>query len=261
MLGRREFDVLIVDTFPRGLGGELAPWLDRLDVPRVLIHRDLSPSYARWADLPAVAGRYDLIILPGEDAPTGDLAARDAHGPLAGPRPRGTPRPRRGPADSAFPATTGPRSSSSAAGVPRRSKPPGRWRPGSTAISPTGPRSASLRRSTPSSPDEVAIWPLLEVAAGVDVLVGSGGYNTVHEARATATPLVALARPRRYDRQAHRLSHTERARDEEDVLRLVSGHLGRWTAGGRVVPTYENGTHVAVRLIEGLTARGDRRGW
>ena len=68
-----EFDVLIVNTFPRGLGGELAPILADLACPKVLIHRDLNPAYVRWAGLRSFATRYDLIILPGEEAPLGDL--------------------------------------------------------------------------------------------------------------------------------------------------------------------------------------------
>ncbi len=39
------------------------------------------------------------------------------------------------------------------------------------------------------------LWPALAAMRGIDVLVGAGGYNTVQEARATGTPLVALARP------------------------------------------------------------------
>jgi hypothetical protein len=98
------------------------------------------------------------------------------------------------------------------------------------------------------------IWPLLEVMAGIDVLVGSGGYNTVYEARATATPLVALTRPRKYDRQALRLSPAERASDETDVICGVAEHLGRRLMSDRVIPAYVNGVHAAVELIERLTA-------
>jgi hypothetical protein len=95
-------------------------------------------------------------------------------------------------------------------------------------------------------------WPLLDLMAGIDVLVGSGGYNTVHEARATATPLVAIARNRKYDRQAHRLSPIETAADETDVFRRVAEIIARRDVKGRIVPPFENGVHEAVRLIEKL---------
>ncbi len=65
------------------------------------------------------------------------------------------------------------------------------------------------------------IWPLLEVMAGIDVLVGSGGYNTVHEARATATPLVALARRGNTTAKHVACRPRERAADEADVIRRV----------------------------------------
>ena len=67
-----DFDVLIVDTFPRGLAGELDALLDDVYCPKVLIHRDIDPAYVRWAGLESAARRFDLLILPGEDAPLGD---------------------------------------------------------------------------------------------------------------------------------------------------------------------------------------------
>jgi predicted glycosyltransferase len=37
---------LIVDTFPRGLGGELVPVLESLDAKKVLVHRDQSEIHS-----------------------------------------------------------------------------------------------------------------------------------------------------------------------------------------------------------------------
>ncbi len=100
------------------------------------------------------------------------------------------------------------------------------------------------------------IWPLLEVMAGIDVLVGSGGYNTVHEARATATPLVALAQNRKYDRQDVRLLRAERAGDEDDLIRRVAKYLDSRSASLiRTIPNYPNGVHAAVEQIERLIDR------
>ena len=67
-------DVLVVDTFPRGLGGELATLLPSLRAWKVLIHRDLKPEYVSWAGLRSFVGaHYDCVICPGERGPLADL--------------------------------------------------------------------------------------------------------------------------------------------------------------------------------------------
>ncbi|MBD1895992.1 UDP-N-acetylglucosamine--LPS N-acetylglucosamine transferase [Coleofasciculus sp. FACHB-129] len=71
------YDCLIVDTFPRGLGGELADILPQLKhIPRILIHRDISPVYIhRFALRSFVKENFDAVIVPGEgeDSPLADL--------------------------------------------------------------------------------------------------------------------------------------------------------------------------------------------
>src|SRR5579863_10123249 len=60
--------LFIVDTFPRGLGGELADAIHSLRATKVLVHRDLSPLYVAEAKLHTfVQSAYDLILIPGED--------------------------------------------------------------------------------------------------------------------------------------------------------------------------------------------------
>ncbi len=250
-----DFDVLIVDTFPRGLGGELAPLLDDLDCPKVLVHRDLDPAYVRWAGLEAVASQFDLLILPGEHAPLGDLphAIRTAPWLL---RDR----------DELFDRIAArhrldvhceDRSVIVVVGCGRLDEIE-TARLLSARLDNHLRGAAMVRFASVKSQDEsgrnpgALIWPLLEVMEGIDVLVGSGGYNTVHEARATATPLVALARPRKYDRQAVRLSRAECAGDEAEVIDRVEEHLARRSVTDRVIPPYVNGVHAAVELIERL---------
>ncbi|MDA0867265.1 MAG: hypothetical protein O2890_12785, partial [Cyanobacteria bacterium] len=71
---------LIVDTFPRGLVGELADILPKLQLPRILIHRDLNPNYIAAKNITAfVRQHYDQILIPGEpSAPLAHLP--QAHG-------------------------------------------------------------------------------------------------------------------------------------------------------------------------------------
>ncbi|MFP2903817.1 hypothetical protein ACLESD_01850, partial [Pyxidicoccus sp. 3LFB2] len=62
-------DVLVVDTFPRGLGGELVALLPGLEARKVLVHRDLNPVYVKRFDVASAVEAFDLLLLPGEDAP------------------------------------------------------------------------------------------------------------------------------------------------------------------------------------------------
>src|SRR5690349_1251068 len=69
LLARVSPEVLIVDTFPRGLGGELATLLPELKIRKVLVHRDLHPDYVERFGLARFVDTYDRLLLPGEPAP------------------------------------------------------------------------------------------------------------------------------------------------------------------------------------------------
>jgi hypothetical protein len=254
------FDVLIVDTFPRGLGGELAPILDRLPVPKVLVHRDLDPRYVARANLRHFAVRYDRIILPGEPAPLGDLPRatmtapwllRDSDELLDRKEARRT----LGVDDDERPVVA-----VFGCGRPEEVTESRRLADRLQEILTDRAivRFASVLRSEHADGlIPVSIWPTLEAMRGIDLLVGSGGYHSVHEARATGTPLIAFARPRLYDRQGLRLRPSERVHDEEELIVRVRERLelsGSET-GGRLSP-YVNGTWAAVGLIESVCDAG-----
>ena len=255
-----EFDVLIVDTFPRGLGGELAPLVDRLPVPKILVHRDLDPRYVAQANLRRFAVRYDRIILPGEPAPLGDLPRaamtapwllRDCDELLD----RAEARRTLGADDDERPivAVLG---CGRPEEVTESRRLAGRLQEILTDRAIV--RFASVLRSERADGlIPVSIWPTLEAIRGIDLIVGSGGYHSVHEARATGTPLVAFARPRLYDRQELRLRPSERVVDEEELIaRVREGiELSGFETRGRLSP-YVNGTRAAVGLIESACDAG-----
>ncbi|HZI05031.1 MAG TPA: hypothetical protein VEZ71_13460 [Archangium sp.] len=63
---------------------------------------------------------------------------------------------------------------------------------------------------------------------------------------------MAIARPRLHDRQALRLRDSERLSTLDEALERVRVLLrsGSTSCPGRPVPSYVNGTHEAVRLLE-----------
>ncbi len=62
-------EVLVVDTFPRGLGGELAPLLPGVKARKVLVHRDLHPDYVERFELERFLEPFERLLIPGEPAP------------------------------------------------------------------------------------------------------------------------------------------------------------------------------------------------
>ncbi|HEX8822556.1 MAG TPA: hypothetical protein VF794_21700 [Archangium sp.] len=258
-------DVLVVDTFPRGLGGELAPLLPELKIRKVLVHRDLHPDYVERFGLARFVEAYDRLIVPGEPAPL-------AHHPRAVSTPPWLVREAGELLDVTsarqelrVSETSAPVVAVLACGQPEEVE----EYVGLAAMlqRELGTRAAvrllapCALASVPAPVTWLRPWPALALMRGIDVLVGAGGYNTVQEARATGTPLVAFARPRLYDRQALRLHSSERVSTFEEALAHVSALLSSRAGTHReeVAPAYVNGAQEAVRLIEETRSVNARR--
>lgn len=248
-------DAVVVDTFPRGLLGELPALLARCPAPRVWVQRLLAPEYVAWAGLPGNAPRFDLVLRPGEAVPgargrrtlaTAPWLVRDARELLSPEAARAALG-----VDSDLPLVV-----VAGAGTPREVRAQSHL--AERLVERFSGRltgRAEVRLLAPPSPGLAArwAWPLLEHLPGVDLLVGAGGYHTVHEARATGTPLLALARPRLYDRQALRLRPEELARDEDDLLARALARCPTVRRAGR--PDYAQGAADASAALLALLTR------
>lgn len=283
-LSDQAFDVLVVDTFPRGLAGELVEILPRLAAKKVLVHRDLNPRYIEQADLARFVDHYDLLLSPGELGPLAEHARTHVTAPwlvrnfdelldqsAAWKQLRidRTDLPVITVIAAGFPAET-----QAMCELAQRLSQSLRNRanvrliqlantPHTTALvhnsltlSPPH-RGERVRERGPVEAAEstmfeaVSLWPTLAAIRGIDLLIGAGGYNTVWEARTTQTPLIAVGRPRMYDRQAFRLSDLERVADETEALvRAVAWVENNGGQHREQVPAYENGVHAAVQLVE-----------
>lgn len=228
-LERRDFDLLVVDTFPRGLAGELAD-VD-VGVPRALVHRDLSPVYCEKFNLREVVHSYDLVLSPGERGPLADDRAIETAPWLV--RDAGE--------------LVSPNEARSDLGVDDDRPVVGVVASGNAAeVEEAEERAASL--GAHACVRLLALpgyWPLIRLLPGVDLLVGSGGYNTVYEARAVGVPLLATPRERLYDRQERRLRPEEHV--EPDELAERAGELRRRESR---TPVYNNGVHAAVAALQ-----------
>ena len=199
---RQDWSAVVVDTFPRGLGGELADWLPRLSGLKVWTHRDLCPAYLEQFQIRRDwAPRYDLSLSPGDDGELTDLCQVTPPWLIALPGELMSPAAARAAwnADPELPlvVVVGAGRPHEQAELIRLSQP-------LSLRSDLQVRTVTLE----SSP----VWPLLPQLAGADVVVGSGGYNIVRETQALGLPLLARAQSRMYDRQQRRILNAPHAR-------------------------------------------------
>lgn len=243
-----DFTAMIVDTFPRGLGGELASWLPKISIPKVLVHRDLNPRYVRQFQLRSFVAVYDHILLPGEPAAfealpqsiqTAPWLIRDDNELLT--REESRTRLKAGNTSAPVVAVLGCGKEQE---IHRRAQLAVRIQ---HRLPHACVRFVSPLPLEPSGISTVCGWPLLEMLPGVDVMVGAGGYNTVQEARATKTPLLALPEKRLYDRQKHRLTQAEICDSDADLLRRLENLIAKRP---QQTPIYTNGVHEAVQVLQ-----------
>jgi len=248
LLETEPHDALVVDTFPRGLAGELPALTARQRVPRVWVHRDMTPEYANRAEVIEAASSYDLALAPGEAGPLAErVGARSTAPWLALDREALLPRER---AREALGAGAQPLALVLGSPSPEEDEQAAQLTKDLASRKRIGwsVRFASLGDAT-AEPELRApkMWPLMKLYAGVDALIGAGGYNTVHEARATGVPLLATARTRLYDRQSQRLRTGERFE-----LAELQQRLERVPARRDTICPFDNGAHEAVRLVARL---------
>ena len=213
ILRETDYQCLIVDTFPRGLGGELVAILPELKMGlRVLIHRDINPEYVKVKKLHQfVANCFDLVLIPGEGS-----EVSLANLPCV--------------------EHTNPWLIRSAWELPMRQEVEAILRLNlvdikskivlilasgmAEELSVYGEIASILSQNLPNvivrclsvkKPDKcpenlwVFHWPAIECLQVADVVVGGGGYNTIYECQALGVPLVAFAWQRLYDRQRVRV--------------------------------------------------------
>lgn len=276
---------LVVDTFPRGIGGELANILPTLrGVRRILIARTLPRQYVVGYDLaPFVAEQFEIVLVPGEPSPYGEAVAtidlppfliRDTHELLPAAAAR---------AQTIKPAVAGS-NAESAARLPTGKTPAKSIHPPPILlVVGSGTRNECrnwlalfeglLRYGEPPGcdlrfavPDEAAAdipaaiapfrvlhLPLFEVLPMASVVVGCGGYNLVHETSALGLDALWIPRPRRYDDQTQRTKTSLQAID----LQAVISRLGRRTIKSSPRPReFENGARLAAERLVELRGKG-----
>jgi hypothetical protein len=286
------YDCLIVDTFPRGLGGELADILPQLKhIPRILIHRDINPAYVHRFELRSfVSKHFNAVIVPGdgEDSPLADLPIvhytspwlirnaeelpdrKKARSLLALDALCYKPGDCKWQLDKQIPPSRTKETEFTiktkiilvcAAGQASELSFFGKL---STHLNVAFPY-AAVRVLAPVCPQGcppqfwVSHSPGIECLPAADLVVGGAGYNTVYECAAVGVPLVAFAFKRLYDRQHQRASkHTYFAQTIEEAIASVGMLLNRvetLNIDANLSSFFTNGAVQAVDLIDQVLSR------
>ncbi|MEM7724910.1 MAG: glycosyltransferase [Cyanobacteria bacterium P01_A01_bin.45] len=253
---------LIIDTFPRGLGGELTDILPNLkNIPRILIHRDINPRYVLAKNLiDFVTNNYDGIIIPGEgnNLPFSNLPNVKHTHPwlirhhwelesiIAAPK-------------KLLKVDKLVKTILVCAG--------GKL----SELSFFGELTQQLHQAFPEYTVRIlaavlpprcfsSLWishhPGIECIASADIVIGGGGYNTIYECAALNVPLIAIAFERLYDLQYKRAANnlnTYIVKDTQGVVATVKMLLKQIETNknqNTSIPTFKNGVLEAVNYIQ-----------
>ena len=261
VIALQDFDTLIVDTFPRGLGGELPEVTENLECSRALVHRDLNSRYAEKAEVAQAIQSFDRILVPGESAAydslpqanrTAPWLIRDSQDLLA---PHDARKKLRVASDKPVIAVLGCGKASELDEMRSIARRLADKFQTSAEVRFVSPLSAESNSASSNELIEITLWPFMDVLRGVSLVVGSGGYNTVHETSAVGVKLVGLPRRRMYDSQSQRLPSCDTAMTYQEIENAVELHLASHASEQTgPPPQYENGVHKAVEVIEATTA-------
>lgn len=259
LLLKQDFSCLVVDTFPRGIIGELQPFfLTEKRARRVFVHRDITPEYVEEFSLrDYVRNNYALVINPGEkERPVLNDLAKDTNPWLI-----------RNPdeiqehecsrtdehSDSELPMII----------VCMSGKEEEQILFGKIAQSILNLFPQVQLRCLAAAPLEqpeleklrIDYWPGMDVLNSADLVIGAAGYNTINECAALNVPLIACPLKRKYDRQLERSLNSSAitASTLEQVIEHTRLFLkNRTSRTRRKAHQFKNGAREAVQLIEAL---------
>jgi predicted glycosyltransferase len=245
-----EFDYLVVDTFPRGILGELAALLPQLTAgKKIFVARDLNPDYVeRYALRQFVPQHYDLVLNPGENhGPLCDLAVATAPWLIKEVEAFG------GAHMAAFKDLMAVDSASKLLLVVSSGQDNRVFEELALAARAKFPGIAVrfLSMVPPQILDQamwVRHWPGIDLVACSVVVVSSAGYNIAAECTALDVPLIALPQERLYDRQHSRIaaSAVSAVYDIAGALWAVERQLAAQPLRFR---EFFNGSRAALKLL------------
>ena len=261
IIQQTNYDCLIVDTFPRGLGGELTEILPTVAHPKILVHRYLNPQYIERYQLSQfIQCNYDLILIPGENTFSPFTSLPQTHKTAPWLIRSSSELPNFSAAASLLGLTSSqvqlPLVIILASGYASELAVYGQI---AAIISQKGYTVSCLSSTLPPGCPP-SIWrfhyPAIECLWLADVVIGSGGYNTVFECSLLNIPLIALPHKRLYDCQKSRIITQQQqgdrfflAKNPPEVIKLVQQLLPKTKSSLFPPPLFFNGVFTATQQI------------
>jgi hypothetical protein len=223
---------LVVDTFARGIMGEMADLVPSLDIPTILIQRYLNPAYLRQFNVTAFVGRfYRLVVRLADALPPQTLSQQTVDVP---------------------PVTI--RETRELPPVTQRA---GwlfvDWGEGSEPFIQAAQEAAVRQGKTLRVARPAESYPAVDQMVGHELVMGAGGYNLYHEAALTGTPTIFVPGRRMYDDQFARTAAAVQARTPAALGTLLQGFPPE------PLPSHSGeGAAAAVAVIQALLAAAEK---
>ncbi|WP_071517266.1 hypothetical protein [Geitlerinema sp. PCC 9228] len=259
-------EVIIVDTFPRGLLGELVDILPNMATAKILVHRHLHPRYVAAKQIVAFSQQlYDRILIPGElgNLPLSHLPQTEYTSPWLLRHPQELPS--REQARKLLRISSNSRSPvivAIASGKPQELSWYTQLCDGFCQAFPHAEVRCLSANFSQSSNDRrwCFHFPGIECLPAADVAVVGGGYNSGFECLAVGIRWVATPFPRRYDRQDYRIQQAKSrfancltsVPEIEHAIAAVGFYLQQPYQRGSQIPL--DGVEKAVKAIEATVA-------
>jgi hypothetical protein len=216
--------LVLVDTFPRGLMGELVPWLKRLRCPRLLIQRYLNPHYlTSFAIGEFVTTNYQACLRLADNLPTQQLHQNTYDLAAVTLATESTIAP------TLFIGQSQPRLLFIDFGV------------AADRFIAAIPELFSLRVVTVKSdrvaslPAALEFFPASALFSQADLIVGGCGYNLFHEVRREQRPAIFLPQRQTYDDQFGRARGYRQASSVAEFQQQLMDWYKNWQTSDKKV--------------------------
>ena len=223
---------LVVDTFPRGIMGEMADLVPSLSIPTILIQRYLNPAYLRQFNVTAFVGRfYRLVVRLADALPPQTLSQQTVDVPPVTIREAHELPPVTARAGWLFVD----------------------WGEGSEPFIQAAQEAAARQGKTLRVARPAESYPAVDHMASHELVMGGGGYNLYQEAALTGTPAIFVPGRRMYDDQFARTAGAVQARTPAALGALLQGFPPE------PLPSHSGeGAAAAVAVIQALLAATEK---
>ena len=246
LIASKPIACLIVDVFPRGLGGELVNcFVEQPNLPRVLVARNLPSAYLHQFQIESfVRNNYQRVFRIEPEAPFKNLPQSQLTCPVIFQSATANPAAATTQGDERRVLVIGSGTQAECQEL-RRLADDLNSIASSNIADDTSQQCKFYFHGPTLAGNDLFHWPPASQLAGFDLIIGNAGYNLFWETRLTRVPAILFAQPRKYDNQRIR-SEFNWPMPAIEIFDLVKSKLGK--ASENTPPTLDRNS------IDELTA-------